>query len=329
MVGVMPNTVCMEAPTMKLNASAAKMCEDIMRRTHALGIAVHDDGVSVPLIDCGINVPGSLAAGILVSEICMAGQGKVEIVPITDFLGAGPAISVWTDQPVAGCMAAQYAGWQVLHDDFHAMGSGPMRAAAGKEELFQKIGYTENPTVAVGVLETRKFPPPAVGENLARACDVEHRRLTLLLAPTASLVGTIQVVSRSVETAMHKLYELGFDLSKVCSGYGIAPLPPVAENDLAAIGRTNDAILYGGRVTLWVTADDDELAELVPQVPSSASPQFGKPFAELFKENGNDFYAIDPNLFSPAWVRINNLTTGRCYDAGRLDPDILRRSFTD
>jgi methenyltetrahydromethanopterin cyclohydrolase len=325
----MIDTGGMEAPTMRLNASAAQMCEEMMRKTDKLGIAVHDDGVSVPLIDCGINVPGSLAAGIVVSEICMAGQGKVEIVPMTDFVGAGPAISVWSDHPVAGCMAAQYAGWQVLHDDFFAMGSGPMRAAAGKEELFRKIGYTENPTMAVGVLETRKFPPPAVGENLARACDVELRKLTLLLAPTASLVGTMQVVSRSIETALHKLYELGFDLQQVTSGYGIAPLPPVAGDDLAAIGRTNDAILYGGRVTLWVTADDDELAELIPQVPSCASPEHGRPFSEIFREKNGDFYAIDPHLFSPAWIRVNNLATGRCWDAGRLEPEILRQSFSD
>ncbi len=319
----------MEAPTLKLNDSAAKLCDEMIRRTRDLGVTVHDDGINVPLIDCGINVPGSLAAGLIVSEICMAGQGRIEIVPMTEFIGAGPAISVWTDHPVAGCMAAQYAGWQVLHDDFYAMGSGPMRAAAGKEELFRKIGYTENPTVAVGLLETRKFPPPAVGENLARACDVERRKLTLLLAPTASLVGTMQVVSRSVETAMHKLYELGFDLAQVHSGYGIAPLPPVAGTDLAAIGRTNDAILYGGRVTLWVTADDAELEGLLPMIPSCASPEHGRPFAELFQEKGGDFYAIDPNLFSPAWIRINNLSTGKCFEAGRLEPDVLRKSFAD
>lgn len=319
----------MTSTTFPLNKAAARLCDELIRCTDKLGIAVHDDGIHVPLVDCGIDVTGSLSAGLMVSEICLAGQGQVDIVPMTEFIGGGPAISVWTDQPVAGCMAAQYAGWEVLHDDFFAMGSGPMRAAAAKEELFQKIGYSENPTVAVGVLETRKFPPPAVGENLARACDLEPRRLTLLLAPTASLVGTMQIVARSVETAMHKLYELGFDLAQVQSGYGIAPLPPVADDDLIAIGRTNDAILYGGRVTLWVTADDDELNQLVPRLPSCASSEHGRPFAELFEKKHRDFYAIDPHLFSPAWVRVNNLTSGRCFEAGRLEPDVLRCSFAD
>jgi methenyltetrahydromethanopterin cyclohydrolase len=317
----------MAPPTLQLNLSAAELCNELVRGAAILGVTAHDDGTHVPLVDCGIHVPGSLAAGLRVAEICLAGLGQVQLVPLPEMPELGPAISVWSDQPVAGCMAAQYAGWEVRHDEYSAMGSGPMRAAAGKEPLFEHIGYTENATVAIGLLETRKFPPPSVGEYLAHECDVEPRQLTLLLAPTASLVGTIQIVARSMETALHKLDELGFNLHQVQSGYGIAPLPPVASDDLTAIGRTNDAILYGGRVQLWVTADDHELAELVPKVPSSSSPEHGRPFVELFEEKDHDFYAIDPQLFSPAWIRINNLSSGKSYEAGRLEIDILRKSF--
>ncbi len=111
------------------------------------------------------------------------------------------------------------------------------------------------------------------------------------------------------------------------SGYGTAPLPPPAADFLQAIGRTNDAILYGGQVVVWVRADDDQLAELGPKVPSSSSPDHGAPFAEVFRRYDMDFYKIDPMLFSPAVLCFQNLQTGRSHTFGRVEPDVLRRSF--
>jgi len=111
------------------------------------------------------------------------------------------------------------------------------------------------------------------------------------------------------------------------SGYGAAPLPPPARNDLAAIGRTNDAVLYGGEVTLWATGDDNTLADAARQLPSSASRDFGEPFAEIFARYEHDFYKIDPLLFSPARVTLQNVETGAVHRAGQVRPDVLRSSF--
>ncbi len=198
-------------------------------------------------------------------------------------------------------MAAQYAGWRIHKGKYFAMASGPMRAAAGKEALFDKIGFRERPKVAVGVLETRKLPPPEVLDSIAADCGVEPVNLTLLVAPTASQAGTVQIAARSVETALHKLHELGFDLHRIESGYGVAPLPPVAGDDLAAIGRTNDAVLYGGEVTLWVRGGDAELEAIGPRVPSSASSDFGALALRrsILRAIRGDFYAIDPLPVQP------------------------------
>jgi methenyltetrahydromethanopterin cyclohydrolase len=152
-------------------------------------------------------------------------------------------------------------------------------------------------------------------------------KLTLLAAPAFSIAGNLQVVARSMETALHKLHELQFDLSQVVSGFGTAPLPPVAADELTAIGRTNDAILYGGQVTLWVKADDEQLRALGPKVPSSSSWDHGAPFAEIFKRYESDFYKIDPLLFSPATICFYNLKTGRSHFFGKIEADVLRRSF--
>jgi methenyltetrahydromethanopterin cyclohydrolase len=259
----------------------------------------------------------------------MSGLATVSLTPGEVGEHACPIVQVTTDHPVAACLASQYAGWSLQEGKFFAMGSGPMRAAAGSEPVFAQIGHTERAGHVVGVLETRKIPPPSIVARIAAACGVAQASVTLLAAPTASLAGGLQVVARSVETALHKLHELHFDLARLVSAVGSAPLPPVARNDLAAIGRTNDAILYGARVVLYVEGDDDAILEVGPRVPSSSSRDYGEPFASIFARYNNDFYAVDPHLFSPAEVVFQNIETGRVHTFGATDDAILSRSFLD
>ena len=306
-----------------LNQRAHRICEFLQQLQEELRIVVQRTGSGTTVHDYGVNCVAGLRAGVHLAEICMAGLAEIKIGPGS----MGQSLSVYTDHPVAACLASQYAGWQVSEGDYFAMGSGPMRCASAKEELFGDIGFAEKPTHVVGVLESSKLPTDAVCEQLASDCGVTPADVTLCVAPTASMSGNIQVVARSVETTLHKLHELGFDLSTIRSGFGSAPLPPVAENDLAGIGRTNDAILYGGEVTLWIEGDDEKLADIVERVPSKASRDFGVPFAEIFKRYDGDFYKIDPHLFSPARVSLMNLTSGRTFSSGELREDLVRQSF--
>ncbi|TWT78246.1 Methenyltetrahydromethanopterin cyclohydrolase [Posidoniimonas polymericola] len=279
------------------------------------------------VIDCGASAAGGLEAGRLMAEASMAGLGSVSI-GVTRVTGdEGPAVVVRTDHPVAACMAAQYAGWEVKAGGYFAMGSGPMRAAAGREELFATIGHTEQAEACLGLLETDQPPTAEVCAEIAHKCGVPVDKLTLLYAPTNSTAGSLQVVARSIETALHKLHELGFDLSRVASAWGVAPLPPVAGDTLSGIGRTNDAILYGGQAVLHVRGDDESLAAIAPRLPSGASPDHGRPFAEVFAAYDHDFYQIDKLLFSPARATLVNLDTGRSHSAGDFCPDVLRQSF--
>jgi methenyltetrahydromethanopterin cyclohydrolase len=235
---------------------------------------------------------------------------------------------VTTDDPVRACLASQYAGWQIKLDNYFAMASGPMRAAAAREELFEHIHVKDKATCAVGVLETNRHPTEDVITHVVGKLPTSVEKLTLLVAPTGSIAGTLQVVARSVETALHKLHELKFDVHQVLSGVGVAPLPPVAKDDLHAIGWTNDAILYGGRVTLWVKCDDELLNAVGPKVPSNASADHGVPFGELLKRVGGEFYRLDPMLFAPAEITFVNLRSGRSRTFGKCEPDLLRKSFS-
>ncbi len=312
---------------MSLNERALRLADYMVANAAALRLAVHVTPNGARLIDCGVAVEGGLQAGLALARVCLAGQAEVALAPgCLDELPF-PMVQVQSDRPVLACMASQYAGWQVSVGKFFAMGSGPMRAAYGKEELFDAIPGRERANTAVGVLETPKLPGDDVTAYLAERLELPPDKLTLLAAPASSQAGNLQVVARSLETALHKLYELQFDLGQIVSGFGSAPLPPVAADFLGAIGRTNDAILYGAQVILWVRADDEQLAEIGPKIPSSASPDHGEPFADIFARYEQDFYRIDPLLFSPARIVLQNLSTGRSHLFGRIEPSILQRSF--
>jgi methenyltetrahydromethanopterin cyclohydrolase len=312
---------------MNLNDRASQVAEALIARAEERRVRVVEVAGGGRVVDCGVSERGGLLAGLELARICMADLAEIALVPGEVGGRACPVVQVATDHPVASCLASQYAGWQLALGEFFAMGSGPMRAASGSEAVFNDIGFREEAEGVVGVLEGRAIPTPEVVAMVAELCRVAPRGVTLLIAPTASLAGGVQVVARSVETGLHKLHELGFDLSRVVSAFGSAPLPPVAGDDLAAIGRTNDAILYGARVVLEVSGDDASLDAIGPKVPSSSSRDHGEPFAAVFARYNHDFYAVDPHLFSPAEVVFRNVETGNAFAFGRVEPEILARSF--
>ena len=279
------------------------------------------------VLDFAINRQGSVADGITLARICMADLADVTITPSDSADLPLQRVNVATDFPVLACMASQYAGWPLAEGDYFAMCSGPARSLRGKEEVLKELDLIHQSDVAVGVLETSAVPTAEAIATFASDCSVSESNVTLCVAKTASLPGTIQVVARSVETAMHKLHELGFDLLSVKSGSGSAPLPPIAGDDLTALGWTNDAILYGGCVNLSVDTDDEAITSILDRVPSSSSSDFGTPFLEIFNSYDKEFYKIDKLLFSPAKVVINNQRSGNTFEAGAIHNDILQKSF--
>ncbi len=323
---------------MQLNAGALEIVAELFARSDELGVACHTVANGVRVVDCGVKATGSIEAGVLVARAAMAGLGSVRIEacgssPET-FADAWPGcewpiVAVESDAPLAACLASQYAGWKVSTPSYFAMASGPIRAAIGREDLFGDIGMRERPDAAVGVLETAKLPPDDVCLSLAADAGVAPGNLVLLVARTASVAGTLQVIARSLETALHKLHDLHFDLRRIRRGAGRAPLAPVPrKDDLVAIGRTNDAILYGGHVVLEVTGDDASLLDIGPRMVSRASSDYGAPFCTLFERAGRDFYALDPALFAPALVDLINVDTGRRHRFGGIAPEIVNKSFT-
>ncbi|MBA3319803.1 MAG: methenyltetrahydromethanopterin cyclohydrolase [Gemmatimonadales bacterium] len=311
-----------------MNQRAVELADAMVEEAALLRVRSHTLGNGARLIDAGVETDGGFGAGIAISEICMGGLGDIASATVQVGSGTWPGVLVSTDHPAVSCMASQYAGWAISVDKFFAMGSGPLRAHARVEkELFEKLGYREEASHGVLVLEGRVLPTEAVASWVADKARLQPAQLTFVIAPTASLAGGVQISTRILETGLHKMETLGFDVRQVVSGYGAAPIPPVAKNDLKAIGRTNDCILYGGQAHYTVRAGDDELEELASKVPATASRDYGTPFYDIFQRYEGDFYKIDPLLFSPAEVWLTSTETGRTFHAGHLNPEILEASL--
>jgi methenyltetrahydromethanopterin cyclohydrolase len=314
--------------TLSLNDRALELADRLAADAEAARVEVTTLSNGTRVIDCGARAAGGFEAGRYFAEVCMAGLGKVAYASLAIDARWLPALTVTTDRPAVACLAAQYAGWRLDRGGYFAMGSGPGRALIRAEELYDDLGWDEHARAAVLCLETREPPPPEVADFVAERAGVPPSALTLLITPTASVAGSVQIAARVVETALHKLHELDFDVRRVVAGFGSCPLPPVAGDDMAAIGRTNDAVLYGGQVHLTVEADDDDaLRALVDRLPASASSDYGEPFGKVLEDANFDFYAIDPLLFSPAQIRLTSVGSGRSFEAGRVDLEMLERSF--
>jgi methenyltetrahydromethanopterin cyclohydrolase len=314
---------------LSVNRLAWKLTEAVIDNQDFYGVNVAKTSSGATVVDAGLNARGGFQAGRIITEICMGGCGRAEI----DFKRYGdlelPSITVSTDNPAIAALGSQFAGWRIKDGDSVAIGSGPARALALKpKEIYQELAYKDESDRAVLVLETDKPPSDALIERVANACQIKPENLIVIFAPTASIVGSTQVTGRIVETGVHKLRTLGLDPHAVRYAMGYAPIPPLCREAEVAMARTNDAILYGGTVYYTVDCEDEEaLRRILGQAPSKAAKNYGKPFLQIFKEADRDFYKIDPNLFAPAVLMINNVKTGRTLKAGQINIEALKESF--
>jgi methenyltetrahydromethanopterin cyclohydrolase len=318
-------------PAISVNERAAVLVERLIADAAELGIGVTRGEYGETCIDAGSKHAGSIAAGLRMAAICMGGLGEIDLLP-------SPLTPRWpwtvvtrSANPVIACLGSQYAGWKLAHgegkDAFFALGSGPARALARREPLFEKLDYADKANCATLVLESAQPAPPAIVEKVANDCGVDRKRLTIIFAPTQSLAGGTQVVARVLEVALHKTFELGFPLDRIVEGMGAAPLSPPHPDFVTAMGRTNDAIIYAGCVHLFVSGPADDARSLADRLPSKGSRDYGRPFAEIFKRVKGDFYAIDPMLFSPAQVIVTAMESGESFRRGEVNADMLDASF--
>ena len=325
-------------PQASLNRSALSLFKKMCDEAEKYNVIVEKTESGATLVDAGINAQGGFFAGEMITDICLGGYGKANVTPIQYGENVLPSVFVITDHPALSTLASQFAGWQIKGEGFSAIASGPARALARKpKHLYEKLNYMEESEVAVLVLETEKKPPEAVVRQIAEKCKVTTENLFLIMFSTTSLAGATQVSGRIVETGLHKLERIGLDPLIVKHAWGYAPIVPIHPSSGEAMGRSNDAILYGGVTNYTLSYEDErELESIVKQAPASSSKMLQEArelaaknprFLDIFKEAGFDFYKIDPNIFAPAVVAINNVKTGKTFRAGSLDVEVIKSSL--
>ena len=320
-----------EPQTISVNARATALVERLKADSAVLGIGVSQGELGETRIDAGSDHRGSIAAGLRLAEICLGGLGEVSLLPQAAIPRWPWTLVVTSSNPVTACLASQYAGWSLSHGEgsnaFFALGSGPARALARREPLFEELAYQDQATSATLVMESSRPPPTAVVEKVANDCGIAPQQITFIYAPTQSLAGGTQVVARVLEVALHKAHELKFPLERLVDGMGAAPLCPPHPDLVTAMGRTNDAIIYAGQVHLFVTGPASDARALAEDLPSAKSRDYGEPFAKIFKRFKGNFYAIDPMLFSPAEVIVTAIESGESFHSGGVDLKLLDASF--
>lgn len=317
-----------------VNALCRPLVQRFVDEAVRFGIKPQTTPDGICIIDAGIAAPGGTDAGIAIAGICTAGLATIRLRGDSSGSGWPTWIDVQSSQPVLACLGSQYAGWSLSASKeetggrrFFALGSGPARALAAREDIFNDIGYRDRSDTGCLVLEVDRPPPQVVLQKILRDCGLAPAGLTVILTPTSSAAGTAQIVARVLEVALHKAHVLGFALADILSGSATAPLPPPANDPGEAMGRTNDAILYGGQVHLVVDGSDDDVRDLARRLPSLNSRDHGRPFAQIFRDYEYDFYKIDPELFAPSEVWVSSRASGMTWHAGRSDLGLLTKQW--
>lgn len=305
-----------------LNLMALELVEEAIGFADELGIRPYELDNEATVLDFGHESAGGIEAGLLLAEIQTAGlatvqtrMGEVAGAPFTH-------IELTTDRPELGLLGSQMAGWELAVEEFEGLGSGPARALVAEEDIFSRVGYQDECDFAVLAIESDEPPTEAVAEHVAERAGIETNAVFLVTVPTASLAGSVTVAARAGELATMRLADLGYDPFDIRSVSASAPLPPVSGDEASALGRTNDALAYGGEVHMIVAEESERFGEL----PSTAAEEYGTPFEEIFEEVDWSFADLPEELFAPAQLTVDVLG-GKTHVFGETNDELLAESF--
>ena len=305
-----------------LNRLAIELVDEAIDFADELNIAAYELDNEATVLDFGVDADGGVEAGLLLSEIQTAGLATVQTR--MDEVGGAPLphVELSTDHPALALLCSQKAGWELSVDGFEGLGSGPARALVAEEDEFSRVGYADGFDLTVLAVEAEELPGEAVAEHVADRAGVETSGVFLPTFATGSMVGSVSIAARAAELAAFRLSDLGYDPLDLVSASASAPVAPGSPDEATAIGRTNDALAYGGRVYLRVREEFDRFDEVV----SVAGDDYGTTFEEIFDDADWEFEELPTGLFAPAQVTVD-VANGPTRVFGRTDDDVLAESF--
>lgn len=311
-----------------VNREAKKIVDKILEQAEQLNVIVSTLKNGTTVVDMGQKAKGSWLAGKYYAEITMGGMGEVTFdsfqldeytLPSVKVTSANPFLAGWVSQKHADPLPGA---------ENQPILAGPAKALLKPPDAsIVYANYHDNSDIAVAPFQTSAPITEDFANWVADACQLNPKNLYILVAPSNSLVCAIQVAARPIDNLMHRLHEEGIDIHQVSYAFSSSPVPPLAEDELEAMGRINDSMLYGGQVLIYLNGNDPDIQRILPNLPTRSSNQYGKTFRQIFVEHDMDFHKIDLRIHSVALVQINNIATGNCFSAGAIDRGMLRKSF--
>ena len=312
-----------------LNHAAVGIIKDAIARADEFQIRSWRAECGSTLVDMGLTCPGSWKAGQAFVEAGFGGMGKAtygkfDIGPFTV-----PSIDVWVDHPVLAVVASQAGCWELGTGELAEIGSGPARAVALADRWAGHGYHDPDPSEVVVQLQTHRVPSDELCQAVADACHLPPEKAYVVFAPTACLVGAIQVASRTVEQVMIKLFMRGFDIHSVKYGFGTAPVAPLINDESEVMGRANDALFYGATTVLYADVPDEAITPIIDSFcfDVNSGEFWGMPFASIFERFHHNWFEVPDLVDSPAKVIINSLQTGHSFVGGQLNLEVLARSY--
>ena len=232
-------------------------------------------------------------------------------------------LTVWTDQPARAWPRSTPAGRSRWTNTLPWVGPAPAHARV-ERELFEKLEYAEEAAHGV-VLETRTLPTDEVAAWVAQKARLRPSQLTFVVAPRPVSRAARRSPRASSRPGCTRWRRSASTSAASSSGIGTAPLPPVAKNDLRAIGRTNDCILYGGQAATPSGPGMRSWPSSRRRSPRRRRATTGR--RSTRSSSATRAILQDRSLlFSPAEVWLTSIESGRTFHAGRLNAEVLTAS---
>jgi methenyltetrahydromethanopterin cyclohydrolase len=178
------------------------------------------------------------------------------------------------------------------------------------------------------MIQTDQIPDEALTQMIAEQAGIPADKLYVIVAKTASIVGSVQVPARNVEQTLPSLYDHGFEVRNIVQAYGISPIVAIVSDEDEAYGRVNDCLLYGQETTLWVDCSDQEIESVLPVLTFDKNKDiYGMPFKELFRQCGRSWANVPRDWDAPCKVNFHNIRTGHSFSIGTINENVLLNDF--
>ncbi|HHU31283.1 MAG: methenyltetrahydromethanopterin cyclohydrolase [Zhaonellaceae bacterium] len=314
---------------LSVNKRAMEIVQKIIAQADVLGVEVHRMDSGATVIDMGVKCPGGWRAASLFCEATLGGLGQVNY-SIFDLDGIElPQVEIYVENPAIALLGSQISGWP-LNEFKNADGvvpliSGPVRAVVAKDMFAEPVPYRDSAEEVVVGLQDNRLPDERIIQSIADKTKLPPDKIYILVAATSSLVGSINVVSRTLETAIWRIHALGLDVNQIVAAWGKAPVPPISSDEFTAMVRTNTYTYYGGTVGFILNAEDSDIKEMLKKYPLApyTCDYYGVPFRKLLEEAGGDIFNLDGFVHNVTKAVINNVKSGNIFVAGAVDKKML------